>query len=194
MATTIERIPTGIPGLDKFMEGGFPANSVALLAGNSGTGKTIATIQWCAALLKLGHKPIFFCFEQKPEDIKKQAELFGYDLTEVTFISAKDMKYDTMLGKKPKDPTDLISLMIEKIKSKFVVIDSMSSLLIDDGLRARLLIKQLIDGLKKKEVTALVTSEISEAEKTEGTVAFLVDVHLFLAARPLEMFLKEPCR
>jgi len=35
------RVPTGIPGFDEMLEGGFPAGSLISLAGRPGTGKTI---------------------------------------------------------------------------------------------------------------------------------------------------------
>ena len=37
----VKRIKTGIPGLDKVMEGGLVDNSVNLLSGGTGTGKSI---------------------------------------------------------------------------------------------------------------------------------------------------------
>lgn len=40
---TIERISTGIPVLDKLIEGGIPRGFTVLVAGNPGTGKTILT-------------------------------------------------------------------------------------------------------------------------------------------------------
>ena len=39
-AMPLTRIPSGIPGLDEMMEGGFPFPSVILVAGSAGTGKT----------------------------------------------------------------------------------------------------------------------------------------------------------
>src|SRR5262245_12862632 len=37
----IEKIPTGCPGLDEILYGGLPANSISVLMGAPGTGKTI---------------------------------------------------------------------------------------------------------------------------------------------------------
>ncbi|TFG14048.1 ATPase, partial [Candidatus Thorarchaeota archaeon] len=37
----IERIKTGITGLDDLIEGGFPRGDIILVAGKAGTGKTI---------------------------------------------------------------------------------------------------------------------------------------------------------
>jgi hypothetical protein len=40
LADSFQRVPSGIPGLDEMLEGGFPFPSVILLAGSAGTGKT----------------------------------------------------------------------------------------------------------------------------------------------------------
>jgi circadian clock protein KaiC len=42
----IERIPTGIPGLDNLIQGGFPKGSLIVVAGNPGSGKTILSSQF----------------------------------------------------------------------------------------------------------------------------------------------------
>ena len=36
----VERISTGVPGLDALIEGGIPKGFTVLVAGNPGTGKT----------------------------------------------------------------------------------------------------------------------------------------------------------
>ncbi|MDH5376682.1 MAG: hypothetical protein OEW95_12875, partial [Candidatus Bathyarchaeota archaeon] len=41
-----ERVPTGIDGLDTLIEGGFPRGDVILVAGGSGSGKTIFSTQF----------------------------------------------------------------------------------------------------------------------------------------------------
>jgi KaiC/GvpD/RAD55 family RecA-like ATPase len=37
----MERVKTGIPGLDEIMGNGIPKNQLVLLTGTAGTGKTI---------------------------------------------------------------------------------------------------------------------------------------------------------
>ncbi|MBS7648240.1 circadian clock protein KaiC, partial [Candidatus Bathyarchaeota archaeon] len=37
----MERVPSGISGLNEIIGGGFPKGSLIILAGNPGTGKTI---------------------------------------------------------------------------------------------------------------------------------------------------------
>jgi len=183
MVEKLGRVPTGIPGLDKLIEGGYEPGSIILLNGAPGTGKTIACGQWADALTKLREKALFFCFEQSPDEIKKQLAQFGIDLTGAAFYSARDMKYDQMLGKKPQNPRDIIQLLLEKTKklgAKYVIIDSVSSIRIEDGLEARLIVKQLIDGLKKLGVTALLTTESIEGGRIDDLTPFLADAEIVL--------------
>jgi circadian clock protein KaiC len=44
---TIERVPSGVPGLDPILRGGFPVGGIHILQGPPGTGKTILANQIC---------------------------------------------------------------------------------------------------------------------------------------------------
>ena len=50
---------TGIPKLDEILNGGLPKYAVTLLAGMSGTGKTVLSFQWLFEVekdgIKIGH-------------------------------------------------------------------------------------------------------------------------------------------
>jgi circadian clock protein KaiC len=54
----IERMPTGIPGLDDMIEGGLPIPSITLVAGDAGAGKTtmksIEILKMCGTSHHLG--------------------------------------------------------------------------------------------------------------------------------------------
>ena len=43
---TTERVPTGVHGLDKLIEGGFPKGRSILVTGEPGTGKSIFCLQF----------------------------------------------------------------------------------------------------------------------------------------------------
>jgi len=42
----LERIKTGIPGLDEMLRGGFMPKDAVLVAGTAGTGKTTLALQY----------------------------------------------------------------------------------------------------------------------------------------------------
>jgi len=46
MDSALNRIKTGINGLDRAIDGGFPEKSIILLSCSAGTGKTIFSLQY----------------------------------------------------------------------------------------------------------------------------------------------------
>jgi len=76
----IERAPTGIPGLDPLLEGGFPKGRSILVTGEPGTGKTIFALQFLLDGLARGEKGIYVAADEEPNDILEQANSLGWDL------------------------------------------------------------------------------------------------------------------
>lgn len=87
--TQTERVPTGIPGLDSLLEGGFPKGRSILVTGEPGTGKTILALQFLAEGLARGEKAIYVAADEGPVDILEQAASIGWDLEK--HIERKEM-------------------------------------------------------------------------------------------------------
>jgi circadian clock protein KaiC len=100
----MERVRTGISGLDDLIEGGFPKNTVTLVSGPPGSGKTILCYNFLAKGLESGDKCLFLTIDKKAEILIKQAKELEFD-----FQSA-----------------------IEKDKLKFVFLDINKKLVYDD--------------------------------------------------------------
>ena len=56
-------VRTGFDPLDRVLGGGFRNGDLALLAGEPGVGKTIATLQWAAAVARNGRRVVYVCYE-----------------------------------------------------------------------------------------------------------------------------------
>ena len=133
-----QRISTGVKGLDKLVQGGIPKGSVVLVSGAPGTGKTILGMQFLEAGIQKGEKCAYVTIEEPPEKIMNQAEQFGLFKKRPEMVSARDIKYDIGIGKKPEGIVDKVNLILEKLrklKPERVVVDSVSSLILEDGLR-----------------------------------------------------------
>ena len=156
----MKRIPTGIPGFDEAIEGGFIHNSVNLVSGGTGTGKTIFCLQFLwNSISKFKEDSLYFSFEENEETLKEDASVFGWD-----FDSVKKAKC-TFLYTPPYSIRDFESALIDKItktKAKRVVIDSVSSLgmALEDDFERRKSLFRLVDQLKKLNCVTLLTSEI----------------------------------
>jgi circadian clock protein KaiC len=76
----IEKAVTGIPGFDTLAHGGLPAGRTTLVAGSSGSGKTVYAAQFLASGILRGEPGVFVTFEEKPADIRANVGGFGWDI------------------------------------------------------------------------------------------------------------------
>jgi len=76
-----DRVKTGVKGLDELIGGGLPKSSSILLSGEAGTGKTIFSLQYIYSGAKdYGEPGIYVTFEEKPDELRREALQFGWDL------------------------------------------------------------------------------------------------------------------
>ncbi|MFH1788336.1 MAG: ATPase domain-containing protein [Candidatus Altiarchaeota archaeon] len=77
----MERIPTGIDGLDNLIEGGVPSGHTILISGTPGTGKSIMALQFIVqGALKYGERGVFINLEREYDKLRDEALRFGWDL------------------------------------------------------------------------------------------------------------------
>lgn len=74
------RVPSGIVGVDELVEGGFEAGKTYLVAGETGTGKTIFSIQYLLRGLKDGEPGIYVTIDERPERLVLDVRRFGWNL------------------------------------------------------------------------------------------------------------------
>jgi len=78
----MERIKTGIPGMDELLYGGIPKRNVVLLSGGPGTGKTIFSQQYVYYGLTRGEPGVYVALEEHPVQIRKNMSVLGWDVRE----------------------------------------------------------------------------------------------------------------
>ena len=168
----MERTSTGIRGLDKLLEGGFPRGSTILLTGPSGSGKTIFGLQHlmvgargqdeASALIQL---------EGHPMNLGWHQETFGWD-----FSTAQEKGLLAIYTFDPKDymnfkPMTIKGQVISKIKAiaeslkiSHMVIDSVTpiGLSLNDLADYRTALFYLIEFTKSMGITTVLVSENSE--------------------------------
>ncbi|HEV8719646.1 MAG TPA: ATPase domain-containing protein [Candidatus Binatia bacterium] len=74
-----ERISTGIAGLDRLLHGGYIKGRSHLLTGDTGTGKTIACLQFLIHSLNLGEKAVYVTVDERPAEILESGASFSWD-------------------------------------------------------------------------------------------------------------------
>jgi len=176
------RVKTGINGLDDLIDGGFEKDSMVLIVGSAGTGKTLFSLQFLyEGVTKYNEPGIFLSFEEEEKSLYSHAMQFGWD-----FKKIENEKKFKMLSFKPHQITKILEEgggqirdALKEIKAKRIVIDSITAygLLFSDSYKRREKMLEFFSLLRKWEVTALVIVEDNpeEIEKEEGSIGFISD-------------------
>jgi len=176
------RVKTGLKGFDELIGGGFERESIVLVVGSAGTGKTLLSMQFLYHGAKDYAEPgVLISFEEEKESLYKHAAQFGWDFDELE----KQNLFKLLLFK----PHQVTSILEEgggqirdalvAVGAKRVVIDSVTAygLLFRDEYKRREKILEFFNLLRKWGVTALVVCEESpeEVEREEGSIGFISD-------------------
>lgn len=79
----IERLATGISGFDQIALGGFPKGRPTLVAGTTGSGKTLFAAEFLArGITKFGEPGVFVTFEESPSDIRTNFASLGFPIAQ----------------------------------------------------------------------------------------------------------------
>ena len=191
-----EKCPTGIKGLDKKLEGGFPPGPrTILVSGGCGTGKTTFGVQFLYNGIKDHEEPgVLINFEQNVEQMKDDMKQFGFDLQKYE-DNEKLRIYDRSAVEEGK--RDLITFLIEKaqeIGARRVVIDSMQTLEYLLGSDIKFTVSSTCDALKRAGLTTLILAESREqmdvSEEVESYIVdgvILLSIHEALDSRKLRI-------
>jgi circadian clock protein KaiC len=77
----LRRVEVGIPGFDLLALGGLPQGRTTLLAGGTGSGKTVFGVQFLASGAREFDEPgVLVTFAERPDDLIANSESFGWDL------------------------------------------------------------------------------------------------------------------
>ncbi|MHA1731825.1 MAG: RAD55 family ATPase [Promethearchaeota archaeon] len=171
MSDEFTRVPTGIEGLDELIEGGFPEDFVILVAGSSGTGKTTLTIQYLVEGIKHGEKGLYIGLGESTDVIKKAMSRYSVDLDKLA--ENDDLVFADIPALELSDISALIESMGPSIKR--IVIDPISALVFryDKELDLRQNIRELVEQLREKGVTTVITTEVLEG--SEGISRFGIE-------------------
>lgn len=189
------RCPTGVPGLDEMLGGGFLRGDAVLAAGSPGTGKTTLGLHFIAQGIKDREPGVYVTFEYLPQQIYRDALLRGWDLRqweEEGKLRLVCTTPDVLLAETRPGRT-ILDESIEEVGARRLVIDSMThfEFLGKDGHELREAVAGLMNHLRLLDVTTLVTHEIPDiigpgVRISQYGLEFLVDAVILLRYVELE--------
>ena len=178
-----ERVPSGIPGLDDLIGGGFEPVSTTLVMGESGTGKTTFLSQFLYnGAVQYNEPGVLLTFEEPSESVLRHMKKYGFD-----FQSLEDQMLFQTINYRPHEIKKLVDegggLILDTITSlgaKRLAIDSLTSyaMLFETSYQAREAEILLFDILHKWKCTTMLSSEglsTKKSGKAAGGIEHLVD-------------------
>ncbi len=174
------RLSVGVPGLDQMLGGGIPSGYSVLVAGPSGSGKSVVAAQFIREGARRGEPGVIAVFEKRPSDSAYRRPR-GLDAADgsapVAIIHTRplDLSIDETLHE--------LTEAIHRIKARRVVIDSLSGfeLALAPTFREdfRESLYRLVAALTGMGLTVMMTAELEDSYtdlrfSPHGT-AFLTD-------------------
>jgi KaiC domain protein len=185
--TAVNRVKTGITGLDEMLQGGLPENHIVLVMGSFGTGKTTFGLQYLVEGLKNNEPCIFISLEEDKDSILKNASAFGWDLS-----GAVDSKKLGLFKLEPSDAKTTVTRIksdlpkfVKSFGAKRVVIDSVSllNMMFSDENERRSNLFNLCQLLRSTGATSLLTAEVKDdnpRSSRDGLAEYTADGVLLL--------------
>ena len=154
------RMAMGVPGLDDMLGGGLPCGYSLLVAGPSGSGKSILAAAFLAEGVRCGQTGVMAAFEQHPNRSRNRmlVELIESGQVGLVDSRAADLSIDEVVP--------LVMEEVHRLKAHRVVIDSLSGFELSlaptfrEDFRESLL--RLVTTLAGEGVTVLMTSELED--------------------------------
>jgi len=185
----MERVPTGIEGLDEMIEGGLPRGRTALLSGGCGTGKSIfAMLYLYHGAVDYNEPGVYVTVDERPELTRQDMLRFGWDISaleeqgKLVMLDLTGTKIGVQTGEKYalSSALDIDRLVLKimqtagEIGARRLVIDSLPALgfhLKNEG-EVRNMILKLTYMIRKSDLTALLISEVPEQAPGSGPMLF----------------------
>jgi len=176
----MNKIPTGIPGFDELIQGGFNPNSVNLIAAGPGCGKTLFCMQFLwNGVTKFQENGLFISFEENIEDLRMDALAMGWDFSQ--YEQHHHVRFSYFHPYELQNVHAQLENLIKTMGAKRVVIDSTSvyGMTLETPFEVRRGLYDLSRILKHQGCVSLLTSEVPEGEGKKlsrfGVEEFLVD-------------------
>ncbi|GAA2258629.1 circadian clock protein KaiC [Streptomyces ruber] len=182
---SIRRVPTGISGFDQIALGGLPAGRCALVAGTTGSGKTLFAVEFLARGVQNFDAPgVFVAFEEPPADIRHNVASLGFPITEWeaagkwTFVDASADIADEAPTIGTYDLGALVARIVHAVRrsgARRVALDSLGEVFsrFSDTGSVRHEMFRIVSALEPLGVTTVLTAE--RPEEYDGVSRFGVE-------------------
>ena len=170
-----EKVSTGVRGFDEMTNGGVYRGSILLVAGSTGSGKSVTGMQFISDGLDKGEPCLYIGLEESRDQIKRNASKFGWDFSGHEESGLLKFLCEYPGTKYPEEHLMAVMEILDRNKIKRCVVDSLSAISNAYGVpEFRMFLLRLYGILKSREVTTIFTTATGDFVQTEK----LTDAHI----------------
>lgn len=209
MMGKLERVKTGVNGLDDIISGGLPKGTITLISGPPGGGKTILCCQFLYKGIEEGDKCLFLTLDKKVDGLLNQTQVLGLDFKQAIETGQakflylninKKLIYETMVNEILSGNYERVVLdSITPLSEMPIYINNLdlandiesvdSEELSSEGTfpKKRLHLHYIMNALQTAKCTSLVTSELPSGSpflSRDGLSEFLADAVIVMSLDP----------
>jgi len=189
----VERISSGVQGLDAVIEGGFLRGNLILLTGGPGTGKTVLSTQFLVEGAKSGENGVYVSFGENREVLLENlSRHIGVDISRLESTGRLKI-LDLVTLKEPGISITLETILreLEAVKAKRLVIDSFTAMAeaFKEPIDVRVIVHTVLSRLVRETgcTTFMVEEESLLGSKVSaGTEEFTADGIIFLKTEEID--------
>lgn len=180
-------LSSGVDELDELLHGGIEGNTVTVVSGPSGVGKSTTSTQFASEAAARGERAVFYLFEETRDTFVRRSEGVGIPIEDLEAEGTLAVEEVEPLSISPDEFAQRVRTQVEERDAEFVVIDGISGYRLSIRGDESELVRELHAlgrYLKRMSVSAIFVDDLDSVtgdfEPTSSNISYLADNLLFL--------------
>jgi circadian clock protein KaiC len=179
-----ERVSSGVKDLDEMLEGkGFYRGSSVMISGTAGSGKTSLAAHFADQVCRDGKTCLYVALEESASQAARNMRSIGIDLEK--HIKKGLLRFEAWRPTQSGLEMHLLRMqkLVEEHQPDAVIVDPVTNLIIGSTREVHSMLMRLLDFLKTRQITALLTTLTKGGdtlEQTEVGISSLIDTWILL--------------
>jgi circadian clock protein KaiC len=184
-----ERVSTGVSDMDEMLGGqGYFKATTALITGIAGAGKSSVAAAFALATCKRGERCLYFSFEESAAHVTRNMKSLGIDLVPWIDTGLLRMRSFRPTFRGLEEHLVSVAQQTDAHNPTCVVMDPITNFVtVGDEEEVKSMLTRILDLLKRRGVTLLMTALTTGAQKSEETemrLSSMVDTWVVLDSEP----------
>jgi len=151
----LDRVPTGVEGLDEVLGGGLIRGTVVLIEGPPGSGKTLLALSIAAENSARGLETAYISFEEPKQQIEETLRFLGYEPEKLEKLSVSSVSPRALTLRGIYNIAEALHTLDRKVD--LIVLDGLTALAREFGAAFAQIMREIAFSAKRRGCTLIIT-------------------------------------